>query len=238
MKIRWNKKHQILLLLALFSPASQAMPTVCQVVDPELVGTYEGACESGLAEGQGAAKGSAIYEGEFRAGKKHGRGRKTWASGDSYEGQFADDRRDGVGIYRWGGASPWAGDFYWGGFRADRRDGRGLYGWANGDRFDGEWKADVRQGFSAMELQRGRAREAWMSSVGRVGATVCSERPVGGERRFAIRGDIVKIDGDMIDVRLVGMRSDSVENPDGSSKIGAVLKESYYEWFPCTPSEG
>eukprot|EP01115_Flamella_aegyptia_P015668 TRINITY_DN979_c0_g1_i2.p2 TRINITY_DN979_c0_g1~~TRINITY_DN979_c0_g1_i2.p2 ORF type:complete len:63 (+),score=15.03 TRINITY_DN979_c0_g1_i2:255-443(+) len=33
------------------------------------------------------------YEGEWRAGKKWGKGRLTWSNGDRYEGDFIDGKR-------------------------------------------------------------------------------------------------------------------------------------------------
>lgn len=211
----------------------QASAQNCRVFDPELAGAYEGGCKNGLAEGLGKARGLAVYEGEFRAGKKHGRGRKSWPGGDSYEGQFANDMREGEGIYRWG-ASPWVGDFYWGSYRNDKRHGRGLYSWANGDRFDGEWKEDVRYGQSAMERQRQRAREAWVSSVGGEGGGVCSDRMVGLSHRQEIRGEVIKIDGDKVLVRLArAPSSDKLAVAEHSWLPDALVREDFHEWHPC-----
>ena len=227
---------RLILLFLLLGPGV-LLAQSCRVVDPELLGTYDGACRNGLADGEGVARGSAVYEGEFKAGKKHGRGRKVWPTGDSYEGTFVADAREGEGIYRWGGASPWAGDFYWGYYRQDKRHGRGLYAWGNGDRFEGEWKDDLRYGYSAMEIQRQRTREAWMSSLGRVGATVCSVRPLGLAHQIEVQGDVVALQDDTVAVRLVKVQSRSSALPDDSIQPGVVLKGTLYEWFAC-PTDG
>src|ERR671936_2685573 len=95
----------------------------CRVLDPELQASYSGPCVNGLAEGRGFAHGTATYEGDFRAGRKHGRGVKTWPNGDRYEGDFVEDRKEGTGMYVWGRRSPWAGQRYTGGFLNDRRHG-------------------------------------------------------------------------------------------------------------------
>ena len=71
------------LALAVSSAAAQAPPK-CIVLDPELQGSYAGACANGKAEGQGTARGRAAYVGEFHEGRKHGRGVKTWPWGDRY----------------------------------------------------------------------------------------------------------------------------------------------------------
>jgi len=95
------------------------------VIDPELRGSYAGPCVNGLAEGQGVAAGTAEYRGEFKAGRKNGKGAKTWPSGDRYEGEFVEDRKEGVGAYTWG-RGPWQGERYEGSFLNDRRQGFGV----------------------------------------------------------------------------------------------------------------
>src|SRR5487761_2731539 len=63
----------------------------CKVLDPELQGTYVGGCKNGLADGYGEASGTAHYEGQFKAGRKDGKGVKTWPDGDRYDGEFVAD---------------------------------------------------------------------------------------------------------------------------------------------------
>lgn len=70
--------------------------SACRVLDPELAGIHQGGCKDGLAEGYGEAKGSAEYRGDFHAGRKHGKGVKTWPSGDRYDGPWANDAITGM----------------------------------------------------------------------------------------------------------------------------------------------
>src|SRR5512139_2318889 len=126
----------LLLLLALPAAAQE-----CKVLDPELQGAYAGPCKDGLAEGVGQAKGAAEYRGEFRAGRKHGKGVKTWPNGDRYEGEFAEDHREGRGKYTWG-RGPWEGESYEGGYLADKRHGEGTYRFSSGDVYRGLWAED------------------------------------------------------------------------------------------------
>lgn len=51
----------------------------------------------------------AVYEGEYRNGRVHGKGRATFPSGDSYAGEWKDGAMSGHGVYdfkaegaRWG----------------------------------------------------------------------------------------------------------------------------------------
>jgi hypothetical protein len=46
-------------------------------------------------------RGGGRYEGDWRDGKRTGRGIYTWADGRSYEGDFIDGNMTGRGIYTW-----------------------------------------------------------------------------------------------------------------------------------------
>jgi len=71
----------------------------CKVLNPQLVGTYEGNCKYGLANGKGIAVGIDRYEGKFSNGNPHGKGTYTWSSGESYTGEWFEGQRNGVGVY-------------------------------------------------------------------------------------------------------------------------------------------
>jgi hypothetical protein len=189
----------------------------CRVLDPELQASYSGACVNGLAEGKGAAEGSARYEGEFKAGRKHGKGVKSWPNGDRYEGEFADDRKEGHGVYAWG-RGPWQGERYEGGFAQDRRNGYGEYRYASGDVYRGEWKDDVAIG-PPTEMMRARLKfeEESLAAVGKVGTKVCRELPVGIGGRAWQRGVVEEVKGNQVAVR-----------------VGAeLLRDSASAWLPC-----
>ena len=90
------------IFLVLLFAASSVIAQTCKVLDPELQRTYSGPCVDGLAEGEGIATGTAEYRGAFKAGRKHGKGVKSWPNGDRYEGEFVADAKDGYGVYEWG----------------------------------------------------------------------------------------------------------------------------------------
>ncbi len=86
--------------------AEFTMPiTNCKVNDVDINQEYRGECRNGLAHGKGRAKGRDVYFGEFKDGNTHGRGTYTWATGDSYEGDWVNGQRvhgkyqDKRGIY-------------------------------------------------------------------------------------------------------------------------------------------
>ncbi len=115
-------------------------------------GTYYYAAQS-----FGEKPGDRYYEGEWKDGKRHGRGtyyiangdryegewkrgernvRLTWyfTNGDRYEGDWKDGKRDGQGAYYFSN-----GDRHVGWWKDNKPNGRGTYYSANGHHFKGEW---------------------------------------------------------------------------------------------------
>lgn len=43
------------------------------------------------------------YTGDLIGGKRHGKGKMVYSSGNTYEGGFKDDKFDGKGVYTWSG---------------------------------------------------------------------------------------------------------------------------------------
>ncbi len=218
-------------LIALSMPVL-ANAEQCRVVDPELLDYFEGGCRRGLAHGKGHARGSAEYVGEFREGKKHGQGVKTWAWGDRYEGEFRDDRKHGEGMYVWGARSQWAGERYVGGFVDDNRQGWGTYFWPNGDRFDGEWQEDLRYGYAVMEQRRQAAFAARLKALREPGTQVCGRMKVGIAEEASLRGIPVKLEGTVLVVNVTAVTAtDSGLLP--AFGAGDVVQGSIWDWTPC-----
>lgn len=57
----------------------------------------------------------AVYDGEWKDGKKHGHGVCTYANGDRYDGEWSNNKKHG----------------------------RGVYTFANGDKYEGKWLGDI-----------------------------------------------------------------------------------------------
>jgi hypothetical protein len=187
------------------------------VLDPELQSNYSGPCVNGLAEGRGRASGSADYSGEFRAGRKHGQGVKTWPNGDRYSGAWQDDRRHGRGTYVFG-RGPWQGERYDGEFALDRRHGEGTYRFSSGDVYSGPWRDDAAIGApTPMMLARAR-HEAELRRAIQPGRVVCRLAPAGGMRAQWQRGMVLETNGTRITVR-----------------VGDSAPASYAiaDWVPC-----
>jgi len=84
---------------AVFTPGNAQES--CKVLRPELLGTYEGDCKNGLANGHGKATGLDVYEGNFKKGLPNGVGTYTWNTGAIYKGGWKKGMRHGVGRYNY-----------------------------------------------------------------------------------------------------------------------------------------
>jgi hypothetical protein len=71
----------------------------CKVLVPSLNGAYQGGCKEGLAQGKGTASGTDAYTGVFRKGYPNGKGTYTWASGNTYKGDWIMGKREGNGVF-------------------------------------------------------------------------------------------------------------------------------------------
>ena len=222
-----------LALALLFAPGAGAQPA-CRVLDPELAGFYQGGCRDGLAEGYGEAKGTAEYRGDFHAGRKQGRGVKTWPSGDRYEGEFVADRKEGIGTYTWSPNGPAAGQSYSGGYVNDRRNGYGVYQWPSGDRYAGQWVDDAVAGMpTPAMIARARAKTETLAAVAKPGVKVCRALPVGIAVRDWIRGEVMAVDAHRIEVRIDDQGRQPHEIGDRPLVKGMSFWSDASEWTPC-----
>jgi len=73
------------------------------------------------------SKGGILYEGEFRAGKRHGLGRQLFESGDMYDGGWVDGRLHDRGVYYFTN-----GDKLYGIWKQGQYDGAGVFHYADG----------------------------------------------------------------------------------------------------------
>jgi hypothetical protein len=223
------------LILCALSAAAQAQSR-CLVLDPELRTSYSGGCKDGKAEGKGTAKGSAVYVGEFREGRKHGRGVKTWPWGDRYEGEFADDAKHGWGIYTWGERSAFAGDRYEGGFASDKRNGYGLYVWASGDSYAGPWNDDAITGRATpMMIARSRATNESLAAMSKPGVKLCHESTVGVGLKEWAEGETQAVNQSArrVSVRITRLGARPLVVAGTRLALGETIWDDPLNWIPC-----
>lgn len=90
-------------------------------------------------------------------GFKHGFGRwkkSTSNSANLYEGQYANDKKEGFGIFKWA-----SGNKYIGHYKNDKREGIGQMVWTDGSFYIGEWKEGIQHGYGCMYFPDGSVKE-------------------------------------------------------------------------------
>ena len=83
----------------------------------------------------------AIYIGQWKDGKRHGRGTQIWPNGARFEGHWKNDKAQGKGRFIHEN-----GDVYEGDFVNDRANGKGVFIHTNGVKYEGEWLEDLQHG--------------------------------------------------------------------------------------------
>jgi hypothetical protein len=127
---------------------------------PGVTVSWSGACQNGVAQGQGVAqwfregKPNSRYEGEYRDGKASGRGVLTAMSGNRYEGDFRNDHPNGRGLFIYE-----SGNRYEGEVSNGRRHGKGVYSFASGDRHEGEFRDGKASGRGVYTYANGDRHE-------------------------------------------------------------------------------
>ncbi|ELR20947.1 MORN repeatcontaining protein [Acanthamoeba castellanii str. Neff] len=110
---------------------------------------YVGQIRRGRWEGRGRLvysaddpRGRIDYDGEFRAGRRHGKGKLRWRNGCIYKGSWKDDMMQGNGSMKWP-----TGQVYKGGWENNQMHGEGVMTWQNPQvRYVGSWWNGKRYG--------------------------------------------------------------------------------------------
>lgn len=98
-----------------------------------------------------------VFEGERNeAGKFHGKGKMTFASGDIYEGDWANGEMNGQGTMTFAGID---GGSYVGEWHDGKFAGKGVLHFASGNRFEGEFKDGKEHGHGTLHYARGKRQK-------------------------------------------------------------------------------
>ncbi|XP_073759581.1 MORN repeat-containing protein 1 isoform X1 [Callorhinus ursinus] len=93
------------------------------------------------------------YEGEWKAGKKHGQGKLLFKDGSYYEGQFVDGEITGEGCRLWASS----GNTYSGQFVLGEPQGHGVMKYKAGGHYEGEFSHGLREGHGHLVDRDGQA---------------------------------------------------------------------------------
>ena len=92
-----------------------------------------------------------LYEGNIENRKKEGRGKYTYANGDVYEGEFGNNKMEGEGKFTFANG----GGVYEGGWKNGKKEGNGKYVYGNNDYYEGEWRNGVVDGKGKFQYANG-----------------------------------------------------------------------------------
>lgn len=90
------------------------------------------------------------YEGQWKADEKNGKGTEVWPDGSCYVGDFTANLRHGIGRYKTA-----AGAVYEGHFAEDKMHGFGRYTFVDGHTYQGEWVCGHQCGQGQIEWKNG-----------------------------------------------------------------------------------
>jgi hypothetical protein len=111
------------------------------------------------------------YEGEWKDGKKHGKGLYKSLDGYSYDGEWKNSKMDGQGVYKYPN-----GDFYRGEWKDNDRNGMGMYyDHSNGAKFEGQWLNDEENGQGIYESPLGLIYNGLYKDGKLNGKSVCNQ---------------------------------------------------------------
>ena len=94
------------------------------------------------------------YEGEWKNNKKHGIGVYKFSNCDVYEGEFKAGYKHGKGVYRFA-----SGEKYEGEFANNLISGTGKYDYKDGGKYSGEFKANAKHGHGVYTYPDGAVHE-------------------------------------------------------------------------------
>lgn len=114
----------------------------------------------------------AVYIGETKNGKKHGKGKCIYPFG-VYEGQYVDDVIEGVGKFTYNDGTVYYGEYksclrhgygtlttseyhYEGYFKDDKLDGKGTIIWASKDKYTGLFKDNMLNGMGTLTYYKNK----------------------------------------------------------------------------------
>jgi hypothetical protein len=118
---------------------------------------YEGEFALGLRNGHGIFKAGGalagmVYEGDFDNDKMEGVGRCTFADGRQYSGQWREGHIEGTGSMHWQNGSEYTGEYV-----RDKKHGHGTFKWPDGRSHSGEWKDGKQDGQGVATDAQGNA---------------------------------------------------------------------------------
>ena len=125
--------------------------------------SFEGYFKDGVASGNGTViwVDGNKYEGEFKANIRHGFGIQNQTNGVFYEGYWINDTPSGVGKFKFPFADSQKRLSLDGHFKDGVASGNGTLIWLDGQKYEGEFKVDKRDGFGIETFPGGGIKKGY-----------------------------------------------------------------------------
>ena len=99
------------------------------------------------------------YEGEWRQNKRNGEGTMHWlSSNEKYTGNWEDNFQSGFGTHIWlesAGDNKLLRNRYVGYWKLGLRHGQGTFYYSNGSKYEGEWRENLKNGYGVFTFEDG-----------------------------------------------------------------------------------
>lgn len=143
------------------NPNQQSLPKkASRIRRKPVLPYYEGEWKDGKEHGKGKRifEEDHYYVGDWKEGDREGFGFYQWPNKTCYEGEFIKGFRDGTGTYTWSEKAKYIGQWQNG-----IEHGKGTRTWADGDKYDGDWVQGTRTGFGLYAWPNGSSYEGkWL----------------------------------------------------------------------------
>eukprot|EP00826_Nyctotherus_ovalis_P020286 TRINITY_DN1635_c0_g10_i1.p1 TRINITY_DN1635_c0_g10~~TRINITY_DN1635_c0_g10_i1.p1 ORF type:complete len:527 (+),score=113.99 TRINITY_DN1635_c0_g10_i1:200-1780(+) len=151
-----------MLIVSMLNPNGELRPTCENLLANKLVSGYASSSGIKTIYYESGDK----YEGEYKNNKKNGKGTYYYTNGDRYEGEWINGKQCGTGVLYYAN-----GDKYDGGWENNGRSGKGSLTYINGNKFEGEWKRNNKNGkgvfyYANGDIYKGEWEDGKMSSKG------------------------------------------------------------------------
>jgi hypothetical protein len=146
----------------------------------------------------------ATYEGMFANNKKNGYGIMVWEDGTKYEGNFLDNDFEGKGVYYWKDKRKYEGDW-----KRNMMHGQGLYTWKGDRYYKGGYDENKKSGYGEFNWGLGQKRYLghWKNGLQH-----------GEGELYSLEGELTKgtwKEGVLISVKTEGPTQNPIKNESG-----------------------
>ena len=159
-----------------------------------------------------------IYEGEFKIGKREGKGKLTFSDGNYYEGEFKNDKFEGEGYFKYKDGREYNG--YW---KNNEMNGKGEFTWGDNKKYNGEYKDSRRDGFGIYYFGENDYYEGnWLNNLPHGEGKICNEgKTIEGYFRF---GKLLKKKNNNKN-KLLSSKNIQIENGNGNDYMRRKSKK-------------